>query len=154
MLAGLPMLKELECYSNNRLSGNINSLRVLKDTLEKVHIHNCWGVEGNFMELADFLRLKELDLRFTAVTGDIRHIGSNDFSSLKELTLPEGVYGGIGYEFQRISDAPDLIRTVYLLTKQRPGLRLKNWHGKLSEDSPDWHGPIPYDDSPPLYYPY
>lgn len=38
MLAGMPLLKELHCECSLRysLSGNINSLRVLKDTLEKV----------------------------------------------------------------------------------------------------------------------
>ena len=126
MLVGLPMLKEVECDYNQSLCGNINSLRVLKDTLEKVHIGNCVGVEGNFMDLADFPCLNELYLDDTSVIGDIRDVGNNDFLSLKELTLPMSVYGGNGHEFQLISDAPDLIRTVYLLTKQRPSL-LYNW---------------------------
>ena len=111
MLAGLPSLKELHCPSNN-LTGNISSLRVLKNTLEKVAITDCSNVEGNFMDLADFPRLKELNLLDTAVTGDIRDIGVNDFSSLECLDLPKRVYGGIGCEFRRISDAPDLIRSL------------------------------------------
>jgi hypothetical protein len=151
MLAGLPSLKELYCnnlvfYSmnsmtgNNFLTGNIRSLRVLKGSLEKVAIEYCPGIEGNFMDLADFPHLKELNLECTAVTGDIRDIGENDFSSLERLTLPKGVYGGRGYEFQLITDAPDLIRAAYLLRKQRPALSmLKYWYGKLSEDSPDWY---------------
>src|SRR6056300_1553410 len=38
MLAGFPMLKELECTGSMHLTAHISSLRVLKDTLEKVHI--------------------------------------------------------------------------------------------------------------------
>lgn len=41
------------------------------------------------MDLADFPHLKELGLEETGVTGDIRDIGDNDFSSLE-------VYGGFG----------------------------------------------------------
>ena len=128
MLAAFPLLKEFHSDSNDRLTGNINNLGVLKDTLEKVEIRarfRCARVEGNFMDLADFPRLKALNLTGTAVTGDIRDIGESDFSSLEELMLPKGVYGGRGYELQRISDAPDLIRAVYLFKKQRASL--KKW---------------------------
>ncbi len=69
------MLKELDCIMNSHLTGNINSLRVLKDTLEKVTINSCWNVEGNFIDLADFPHLKELNLRWTAMTGDIGYPG-------------------------------------------------------------------------------
>jgi hypothetical protein len=119
MLAELSLLKELECTGSSCLAGNISSLRVLKDTLEKVEIFNCSGVEGNLMDLADFPHLKELDLNETDVTGDIRDIGENDFSSLEHLVLPKGVYGGNKYELQRISDAPDVVRAVYLFKKHR-----------------------------------
>jgi hypothetical protein len=142
MLAGFPVLKELQCVLNiESMTGNINSLRVLKDTLEKVTIKSCSRVEGNFMDLADFPHLKILDLDGTAITGDIRDIGDNDFASLERLTLPHGVYGGNGHELQRISDAPELVRSLYILKKQRPTLLLKFWHGELSKDSPDWWGP-------------
>ncbi len=142
MIAGLPLLKELECGINECLTGSLKSLRVLKDTLEKVKITNCARVEGNFMDLADFPHLKELDLFDTAVTGDIRvrDIGDNNFSALERLRLPKGVYGGRGYELQRISDAPDLVRAVYLLNKQCPAQSmLEYWYAVLSEDSPDWY---------------
>ena len=56
MLAGMPMLKELECHYNECLTGNISSLRVLKDTLEKVSIVDCKRVEGNFMDLEKRLK--------------------------------------------------------------------------------------------------
>jgi hypothetical protein len=154
MLAGLPLLKELDCFQNECLTGNINSLRVLKDKLEMVKINDCSGVEGNFMDMADFPRLKELDLRDTAVTGDIRDIGENDFSLLEQLALPKGVYGGHGYEFHRISDAPDVVNAVYLLKKQRPMIQIdgsRRWFVELSEDSPDWYEALDDDDTPPLY---
>jgi hypothetical protein len=159
MLAGLPSLKEFYSYDNNCMTGNISSLRVLKDTLERVIIEYCDHVEGNFMDLADFPHLKELRLDDTAVTGDIRDIGGNDFSSLEEqLILPNGVYGGASYELQRISDAPDLVRAVYLLNKQRPTLLdIKEWIGfdaavgKLSEDSPDWYRSAASYRSAPFY---
>ncbi len=94
MLAGLPVLKELKLDYNKYLTGNLNSLRVLKNTLEKVTIERCHNVEGNinslrvlkntletvtidncplvmgnFMDLADFPHLKELNILGTAVIG-------------------------------------------------------------------------------------
>eukprot|EP00984_Skeletonema_dohrnii_P035138 scaffold34620_cov149-Skeletonema_dohrnii-CCMP3373.AAC.3 len=140
MLAGLPLLEELYCHDNQFLTGNINSLRVLKDTLEKVTISFSPRVQGNFMDLADFPRLRTLTLRETSVTGDIRNIGEGDFPSLKSLTLPKGVYGGTGYEFQHISDGPDIAMAVNSIKKQRPSLLIESWHASLSEDSPDWYG--------------
>ena len=147
LTGGLPMLRELTCNgiaeepgmsSRSTAAGNINSLRVLKETLEKLDLGDCKNVVGNFMDLADFPHLKELDLFGTAVTGDIRDIGQNDFSTLEQLFLPKGVYGGTGYEMHRTSDARELIKTVYLFKKQRPSLlKINCWHGRLSDDSPD-----------------
>ena len=94
MLAGLPSLKELKCVNNNhQLTGNIKSLRVLRDTLEDVRIFNCRNIEGDPMELSDFPSLTMLDLRNTAVAGDIRGIGKTNFPSLAHLTLPKRVHG-------------------------------------------------------------
>ncbi len=145
MLSGLPSLKELKCAYIDRLTGNLNSLRVIKGTLEKVTIDSCRKVEGNFMDLADIPHLEVLDLRYTAVTGDIRDIGENNFPSLTVLALPAGVYGGIGHEFQRISDAQDVARIPYLFQKQRPEIVLKDWHAILSDDSPDSYDVEGYD---------
>ena len=75
------------------MTGDIRSLRVLKDRLEKVIIHCCPNVEGNLMDLADFPHLEQLDLHKTAVTGDIRDIGCNDFSQMEYLDLPKSVNG-------------------------------------------------------------
>ncbi len=139
MLAGLPMLKELDCWKNERMTGTINSLRVLKGTLEKVKIRECGRVEGNFIDLADFPNLKELYLEDTLVRGDIRDIGEHDFLVLEQLILPRSIYGGKDHLLQRISDAPDLVRAVYLLKKQHPALKMEDWHGRLSANSPDWY---------------
>ena len=76
---------------------------MLRDTLEKVKMTGSCNVEGNFMDLADFPRLKELDLNCIDVRGDIQDIGENDFLSLEQLTLPDRIYGDRGYELQRIS---------------------------------------------------
>eukprot|EP00985_Skeletonema_marinoi_P005929 scaffold2572_cov75-Skeletonema_marinoi.AAC.17 len=141
MLAGLPLLKELFCTCNRSLIGSINSLRVLKDTLEMVDISGCPHVAGNFMDLADFPRLKTLIMN-TGVIGDIRDIGERDFTTLESLILPSGVYGGMGYQFQRISDAPGVISALYSIKKQRPSLLIESWHAFLSEDSPDWYDGI------------
>jgi hypothetical protein len=81
MLAELPLLEELSTTDSQSLSGNINSLRVLKDTLKEVNINNCLGVRGNFMDLADFPHLKELHLPNTAVRGDVREMVKMIFQS-------------------------------------------------------------------------
>jgi hypothetical protein len=159
MLAGFPLLKELDCWENWRLTGNISNLKVLKDTLEAVTIDDCPGVEGNLMDLADFPHLKELELEDTAVTGDIRDIGENGFSFLEQLKLPRGVYGANCCDLQRISDGPEFIRSVYLFGKQRPALKMDGWRGRvfgiLSKDSPDWYESAENDDdddeTPPFY---
>jgi len=112
MLGGTPSLKELDCFSNQYMSGNLSSLRVFKDTLEAVKVYDCRRIEGNFMDMADFPRLKELDLRATNVTGDIRDMTGNDFPSLGSLFLPKSILGGYAYEFQNVSDMPSFIQRI------------------------------------------
>eukprot|EP00984_Skeletonema_dohrnii_P019436 scaffold9288_cov77-Skeletonema_dohrnii-CCMP3373.AAC.1 len=148
ILAGLPVLEELYCNGRS-LTGNINSLRVLNDTLAKVTIRDCFEVQGNFMDLADFPRLNELNLLETDVSGDIRDVGERDFLALESLTLPKGVYGGHGYKFQLISDVPGIISTLYPIYKQRPIL-LKDSLAELSRHSPDWYDGIVRHDTPPF----
>ena len=135
MLEGLPMLKELECCTNEAMSGSINSLRVLKDTLETIDIANCRKVVGNFMDLADFPRLKKLDLRGTAVTGDIRDVGANDFKILAELFLPRTVYGGSRYAFGSIAEVTEFMSRIRPLAHRFAVST--SW--RLSEESPDWY---------------
>ena len=154
---GCPSLKELELSGNQELAGNLRSLRVLKDTLEKVQINNCQQIEGDFMDLADFPRLKKLDLwhRYdTAVTGDVRDIGEDDFPALESLLLPATVCGGMYYEFQLISEVPSFMQAIHLLLQRTPtlfreDLLLRAFSWCLSLDSPDcydyhYHYEIPF----------
>ena len=139
MLAGFPLLEELEITHSPSITGNINSLRVLKDTLEKVHIESC-RVGGNFMDLADFPHMRELHLIDVAVTGDVRDIGENDFTHLEQLSLPKGVVGGTDHKFLRISDVPEVMQAIYRL-KDRV-LSYYEWDSlwlSLSDRSPDWY---------------
>lgn len=135
MLEGLPMLRELVCCTNEAMSGNLSSLKVLKDTLETIDITGCRNVVGNFMDLADFPRLRKLDLRSTSVAGDIRDICASDFIVLQELFLPQTVYGGSRYAFQTIAEVPEFISRIRVLAN-RFSLSTA-W--RLSCESPDWY---------------
>jgi len=141
MLAGLPLLEELVVLSNDSLTGNIKSLSVLKVTLEKVYIRRC-KIEGDFMDLAAFPRLKSLNLTTCSlITGDMREIGGNDFPMLEELDLGEGVIGAKCHHFQRISDVPSVAEAIYRLSQRDPPL-IKNLdcvYWSLSRDSPEWY---------------
>eukprot|EP00984_Skeletonema_dohrnii_P008386 scaffold3078_cov83-Skeletonema_dohrnii-CCMP3373.AAC.3 len=144
MLQGLHSLKELDFNRNSRLTGNLSSLGALKDSLEKVRIHS-YKLSDSFMDLADFPRLKELDLYGTTVTGHIGDIRGQDFPTMESLVLPESVHGGMYYEFQSISDVPSFMHTIHLLLQRTPTLFDKDWLSgpffgwSLSERSPDWY---------------
>uniref|UniRef100_A0A7S1CVQ5 F-box domain-containing protein n=1 Tax=Skeletonema marinoi TaxID=267567 RepID=A0A7S1CVQ5_9STRA len=140
VLGGFPLLKEFDCTRSEVLTGNISSLRVLKDTLERVTLQFCPQVEGNFMDLADFPQLKSLILRqMDSITGDIRDVGAATFPKLENILLPYNVYGGQEYMIMRISEAKDLIATIYSIKKQ------PHRHPSLFEDfnwylsAPDWY---------------
>jgi len=150
MLRGFPLLKGLELNGtrignvNSRLTGNISSLQVLKETIEKVRIFGRHRVEGDLMDLADFPRLKKLNLFCTNVTGDIRNIRRHDFPALEQLFLPMTVCGGVAYEFQSILDVPSFMQAVHLLLQRTPTLFGKNLLPRafcwcLSERSPHWY---------------
>jgi hypothetical protein len=140
MLSGFPSLRELNVEYNRSLRGNIGSLNVLKNSLEKVKICDCNNVDGNFMDLADFPHLKVLNLQRTAVIGDIREITENDFLHLECIVLPKTVIGGWGYQFQRISEMPSVMNAVYLCMRRNRDRELfSGWCWYLSRDSPDWY---------------
>ena len=137
MLAGLPSLKELTCIGVGQLTGDLKSLKVLKDNIEKVTLHNCPEVTGNFIILADFpTRLKRLDLSGTAITGDIRDIGDNHFLHLDYLLPPDTIFGGRYHQFQRVSEVPSFTDTVSSILRRFAN---EDWCWLLSEDSPDWY---------------
>jgi hypothetical protein len=82
--------------------------------------------------------------------GDIGDISDIDFSKLEQVILPKTMTI-FDYEFQRISDGPDLIRTLYLFKQHRPTILMNDWYAKLSEDSPDWYDSLDDDETPPFY---
>ena len=135
MLEGLPMLRYLECSELGGVTGNVNSLSILKGTIEAIRITECHDIVGNFMDLADFPRLEWLDLTSTRVTGDIRDIGENDFKALNTLSLPRTVYGGSRYAFQTIAEVPDFINRIYPLAKRM----YVDTYWRLSNESPDFY---------------
>ncbi len=157
MLVGLPSLKELHCSgsSSSNMSGNLKSLSVLKHTLEVIKFYDCKNIEGKFTDLADFPRLKSLQLKYCYnVTGDIRKLGSRDFPKLTKLELSKGVIGGEGYQFQRVSDVQSVMDAVYRLSRRDPSLfpeinnyTILNW--KLSRDSSDWYDAVGQRGIPP-----
>ncbi|KAK1740419.1 hypothetical protein QTG54_008514 [Skeletonema marinoi] len=144
LLSGLPLLEELHVYSGG-VTGNINSLKALKDTLTMVsiefsnNVNGDFPVHGDFMDLADFPRLKVLCLKNTAVTGNLLDIDEHHFPQLQSLSLPDQVCGGDGYKFQRIAEMTDFIHKLYHLKKRRSPKLLLYWRWHLSEDSPDWY---------------
>ena len=146
MLTGLPSLRELYISTNGydkHLTGDIRSLRKLKNTLEKVRLTNSY-IEGDFMDLADFPNLKSLTLQgCSLVTGDMREIGENDFALLEAeaLNLGKPVIGSRSHEFQRILDVPSVAEAIYRLTQRDPPLieDLYNIYWSLSRDSPEWY---------------
>ena len=136
------------------MTGNLRSLRALKDSLEKVQIRACSKINGDFMYLADFPRLEELDLRGTKVTGDIRNIGRDAFTTLQSLYLPATARGGVGHKFQSISEVPSFIQAVHILLQRTPTPFGKGWlqrafYWKLSTNSLDWYGWNDGSDNPP-----
>ena len=147
MLSGCPQLRRLIVYmwyGRDEPTGDLRSLRVLRNTLEELELSNCYEVSGDMIELADFPYLKKLDLWGTSITGDIRNIGRDDFPSIKtEFLLPPTVVGGCDYEFQRISDVPSFMESILPLLKCEHIFDAYfyrftlNW--RLSRDSPDWY---------------
>jgi len=140
-LTKLHCLKELNVDTSDSLTGNIKSLSVLKDTLEKVYIRNC-EIKGDFMDLANCPRLKSLALHYCSlVTGDVREIGENDFPMLESLVLGEGTIRSTSHKFQRISDVPSAAEAIYRLNRRDPPLfrTLEHFCWSLSRDSPEWY---------------
>jgi Leucine-rich repeat (LRR) protein len=112
-LTGLPMLKELNI--RNYPTGNISSLRVLKDTLEKVTLRGCSDVEGNFMILADFPQLKTLDLSDnTGITVDFGEVGSDDFPKVEELFFGNNNSNSVSGNIRSLRVLKDTLRELTL----------------------------------------
>ena len=147
MLSGLLSLRELHC-EGSCVEGNIKDLRALNDTLEKLNMHNCRGIEGDFMTLSDFRRLKILDLvGASGVIGDVREILTDDFQVLEELHLPNGVVGGKDHQFQLISEVADVMLALHRLQQRIPTIS-RDCYWELAAASPEWYDFDEYDQYP------
>jgi hypothetical protein len=120
MLKGLPKLEKLACMYNHSLTGDLKSLRVIMNSLSEICLFGCERVGGSLMTLADFPKLQKIDLMVTKVTGDIREIGPNDFSSIQEMELCDTIHGG--GELMKIEDAPEIMLARSNLKKRHPSL--------------------------------
>mmetsp|Transcript_32971 Transcript_32971/g.69390 ORF Transcript_32971/g.69390 Transcript_32971/m.69390 type:complete len:274 (+) Transcript_32971:687-1508(+) len=136
MLSGTPVLEELACSYGKRLSGSVNSLRVLKETLRSIQFGGCETITGDFMDLEDFPHLECLRLDDTMVTGNVRNLRVHHFPMLRDIRLPKSVYGGMTLE--RISDAPEIMASLYCLQKRTPEL-FREYDWTLSDSSPDFY---------------
>ena len=142
MLRGMPSLKVLNVKLGRNcqpVAGNIESLNVLKDTIESVTL--CGNeIKGDIMDLADFPHLKSLDLsKCPKVTGDLRDIKDDHFLALKSINLARGIIGSHAYHFHSISDVPSTMEAIYRLS-QRETTFVQNidyYHMHLSDESPD-----------------
>jgi len=99
-LSGLHNLMKLNCSDCVRVGGNLSSLKHLAGTLEHLDLSRCESVVGNLLDVADFSRLRTLNVVRTKVMGDIRHIGPEHFRVLETFRI-EGtaVFGGAIHEF-------------------------------------------------------
>ena len=145
MLSGLSSLKEFDCVRNKLVTGSLSSLSVCKDTLETIKIADGnVPISGNLMDLANFKRLKHVDLYNTkGISGNLGDIDADNddhFPMLEKLLLPSTVIGGSRYEVMHLADAKQLIKDLTPLRRKRPEL-FEKLYWKLSEESPDTINP-------------
>ena len=117
-----------------------------KDTLEQITLGDGEvPFSGELMDLADFLRLKSVDLMHAkGISGSLLDIDADNddhFPSLEKLSLPDTVAGAHYYEVMHIADAKQLIKDLLPLRRKRPSLfkdrRNKEIYWQLSRQSPD-----------------
>ena len=145
MLSGLSSLKEFDCVRNKLVTGSLSSLSVCKDTLETIKIADGnVPISGNLMDLANFKRLKHVDLYNTkGISGNLGDIDADNddhFPMLEKLLLPSTVIGGSRYEVMHLADAKQLIKDLTPLRRKRPEV-FEKLYWKLSEESPDTMNP-------------
>ena len=49
LLIGLPRLKNLRCLNNTKLTGDLEGLRVVGQTLVEINLCGCGNIEGSIM---------------------------------------------------------------------------------------------------------
>jgi len=86
-LSGLPRLKELYCYGNQHLTGNLRSLSNFCGTLTHVFVEGCAEVTGTLADIGDLRQtLTWLNLPWCeSVTGSLNDL--RDFPSLEAVRL-------------------------------------------------------------------
>ena len=123
VLQNMPRLERMVYHDddgndNDKITGNLCSLHVLKDSLIELSLVQCTNVYGNLMDLACFTSLKNVYLDgCNNIVGDIRDIGQSDFKSIESLTLPDSVWGGVF--LPSIEETRILMQTWYTIQKQR-----------------------------------
>jgi hypothetical protein len=129
MLRGVPNLEKLTAVRNNHLTGNLDSIRVVRKTLVKLCLTMCYKVGGDLMDLRDFPRLKEICLiDCNRIGGDIRHIRTGDFLSVESFgRLPDSIFGG-SY-LPSIAATPAIMQSWYILKKQNPRILSSSGNG-------------------------
>ena len=131
MLTGVPLLETLEISSCPGVTGDIASLRVLKDTLRELIVHTCDNITGDFMSLADFCELEQVDLLHAAsITGDVCKIDhENHFVNTTRLDLPKVI--------ESIAESKSIIaKVIHPLAKRHRRCKVRV---QLSSNSADWY---------------
>ena len=151
MVSGLPSLKHLVCPKNYKLTGNTNSLRMLRNTLQRLELSGCTNVEGDLMDLADFPLLEEIIMSGTKINADTSQISPKDFLSISRIILAGDRFDGKKWErkLNSIEEAAGFYLARYPILKAHGqknttmGIRVT----ALSKDSPDYYEST-YDRSP------
>lgn len=61
MISNFRVLESFICKNNDSVSGDIKSLTALKSSLHEIVVEGCDGIKGDFMQLADFPALRNVD---------------------------------------------------------------------------------------------
>jgi len=109
MLTCMPLIEKLTLISS-KATGSISDLNFLKNTLLELVIVSSPNqsivddIDGDFMDLADYLVLRKLDLKWAkGIRGDASQIQLTDFPCMQKLDLP-----GVLLRIDHSSDIIDL----------------------------------------------
>lgn len=109
MLSCMPLIEKLTLISS-KATGSISDLHFLKNTLRELVIVSSPNqsvvddIDGDFMDLADYLVLRKLDLKWAkGIRGDASQIQLTNFPCMQKLDLP-----GVLLRIDQSSDIIDL----------------------------------------------
>lgn len=80
----LTFLNELN-LSHTKVMGSISYLRICRESLQRIYLASCFGIEGDLSEDLDFPLLEELDLASTGVKGGFAALPKSP--NLRKLNL-------------------------------------------------------------------